>query len=271
MSEQGPFEALRDLTRRLRAECPWDREQTVRTIVPHTIEEAYEVADAALGGQPEKLADELGDLLFQVVFLALLLEEQGDGDLDGIIRGLHDKLVRRHPHVFGDSIADTAGRVRERWEQIKREQEGRDGIFHDVPASLPALLHARKVQRRAAAVGYDWPDLSGPLAKIDEEHRELREAIARAGTVAPECEADPGVFAEVGDLLFTVVNVARALNVDPELALRATSAKFVDRVERAEALAATEGAEWRTLPLDGQERYYERVKAVGSGRREPAP
>jgi nucleoside triphosphate diphosphatase len=136
---------LQELTRRLRRDCPWDREQTARTIVPHTVEEAYEVADAATAEQPAKLLDELGDLLFQVYFLALLLEEQGQGDLESVARAVHAKLVRRHPHVFGDAEARTAARVRQRWETIKSEQEGREGIFHDVPASLPALLGARKV------------------------------------------------------------------------------------------------------------------------------
>jgi MazG family protein len=144
------LERLQLLTERLRRECPWDREQTVRTIVPHTVEEAYEVADAAIEGSPEKLLDELGDLLFQVYFLSLLLAEQGQGDLAEVARTVHDKLVRRHPHVFGETEAATAGRVKENWERIKTEQEGREGVFHDVPEALPALLHARKVQRRAA-------------------------------------------------------------------------------------------------------------------------
>jgi MazG family protein len=251
---------LQELTRRLRRECPWDREQTARTIVPHTVEEAYEVADAARAGAPEKLLDELGDLLFQVYFLALLLEEQGSGDLEQVARAVHEKLVRRHPHVFGDGDARTAGRVRERWEAIKSEQEGREGVFHDVPGSLPALLHARKLQRRAAAAGYDWPDLAGPLAKVREELAELEQAIGRAGAPAPETEPDAGVFHEIGDLLFAVVNVSRRLNVDPELALRATSHRFVERVERAAELAAAAGEDWTELVLEQQDRYYDQAK-----------
>ena len=243
------------------ADCPWDREQTARTIVPHTVEEAYEVADAALAGDPAKLLDELGDLLFQTYFLALLLEEQGEGDLEAVARGVHAKLVRRHPHVFGEAEAATAGRVRERWEAIKTEQEGRSGIFHDVPEALPGLLHARKVQRRAAAVGFDWPDLDGPLAKVREELAEVEQELARAGRPAPETEADPRVFAELGDLLFTVVNLARVVNVDPELALRATTGRFVERVERAEQLAAGEGRVWSDLDLDAQDAWYEQAKA----------
>ena len=254
------LEELQGLTRRLRRDCPWDREQTARTIVPHTVEEAYEVADAAASGDPAKLLDELGDLLFQVYFLAVLLEEQGEGDLEAVARGVHAKLVRRHPHVFGDVEADTAGRVRERWEHVKTEQEGRAGIFHDVPGTLPALLQARKLQRRAVAAGFDWPDLEGPLAKVREELGELEAEMSRTGEPRPETEPDPKVAHEVGDLLFTVVNLARKLNVDPELALRGTNGRFVARVERAEELAAAQGERWSELPLDEQDRYYDQAK-----------
>jgi MazG family protein len=251
---------LQELTVRLRRECPWDREQTERTIVPHTVEEAYEVADAALAGDSEALHGELGDLLFQVYFLALLLQERGEGDLESVARDVHAKLVRRHPHVFGDADARTPGRVRERWEALKTEQEGREGIFHDVPESLPSLLRARKVQRRAAAVGYDWPDMTGPLAKVREELRELEEAVELAGVPSPETEPDAAVAHEIGDLLFTVVNVARRLNVDPELALRGTSRRFTTRVELAAELADAAGDDWRALDLDDQDAYYERAK-----------
>jgi MazG family protein len=253
---------LRELTRRLRAECPWDREQTARTIVPHTVEEAYEVADAALAGDAAKLHDELGDLLFQVYFLSELLEEQGEGDLESVARAVQDKLIRRHPHVFGDAEARTAGRVRERWEAIKTEAEGRSGVFHDVPETLPALLLARKAQRRAASVGYDWPSLDGPSAKVREELDELLAELGRAGRPSPETEPDRKVEAELGDVLFTVVNLARFVNVDPELALRGATARFRERVELAERLAADAGETWSELDLDGQERWYEQAKAA---------
>jgi MazG family protein len=251
---------LQELTRRLRQDCPWDREQTARTIVPHTVEEAYEVADAATTGADGKLLDELGDLLFQVYFLALLLEEKGQGGLEDVARAVHAKLVRRHPHVFGDAEARTAQRVRERWEAIKSEQEGREGVFHDLPASLPALTHARKAQRRAAAVGYDWPDLDGPLDKLREEMRELVDAVSSAPAPKPESEPDQSSFHEIGDVLFTLVNVARRLNVDPELALRASTARFVERVELAERLAGDAGERWTELGLLDQDRYYDQAK-----------
>jgi MazG family protein len=251
---------LQELTERLRRDCPWDREQTERTIVPHTVEEAYEVADAAIARDDAKLADELGDLLFQVYFLALLLREKGEPGLEEIARGVHDKLVRRHPHVFGDAEARTAGRVRERWEQIKTEQEGRTGIFHDVAESLPALLYARKVQRRAAAINFEYPDAAGAIADLDDEVCELKEALASAGEPSPETEPDPHVFEELGDVLFAAVNAARRLNVDPELALRTMTRRFVDRVERAESLAAEEGKRFAELELADQDRYFDRAK-----------
>ena len=256
----GALADLQELAVRLRRECPWDRRQTARTIVPHTVEEAYEVADAALAGDDEKLLDELGDLLFQTVFLALLLEERGTGSLAEVARRIHEKLVRRHPHVFGDVELDSAGAVKRRWEELKAEQEERAGIFHDVPATLPALLHARKVGARAAAVGFDYPDAEAVLGELDDELKELRDALAAAGETAPETEPDPHVFSEVGDVLYAVVNLARKLNVDPELALRATADRFVARVEGAERLAGDDGRGFRALPLEEQDRYFDRAK-----------
>jgi MazG family protein len=252
---------LQTLTERLRRDCPWDREQTAKTIVPHTVEEAYEVADAALRGDDEKLRDELGDLLFQSYFLALLLQERGAGDLEQVARGIHAKLVLRHPHVFGEAEARTAGRVRENWERIKREHEGREGVFHDVPETLPALLYARKVQRRAAAVGFEYPDVAGALGDLEDELRELREELP-AEDPAPETEPDARAAAELGDVLFACVNVARRLNVDPELELRAATKRFRGRVESAEGLAARDGQDWTTLPLGEQDRYFDAAKAT---------
>jgi MazG family protein len=241
---------LQQLTEQLRRECPWDREQTARTIVPHTVEEAYEVADAALADDDVKLVDELGDLLFQVYFLSLLLEERGKGDLAAVARGVHAKLVRRHPHVFGEVEADTAGRVKENWDRIKREQEGREGVFHDVPNSLPGLLYARKVQQRAKSVGFEYPDVAGAVADLDDELRELKDDIE-----SPERRAE-----ELGDVLFAAVNVARKLDVDPELALRRATDRFRTRVETAEKLASSSGENWAELPLEQQDRYFDLAK-----------
>ena len=252
---------LQELAERLRRDCPWDRAQTEATIVPHTVEEAYEVADAALAGDDEKLLDELGDLLFQVSFLSLLLEERGAGDLASVARGIHEKLVRRHTHVFSSPAElRSPGEVKARWETLKADQEGREGIFHHVPETLPSLLYARKVQRRAATVGFDYPGVEGALADLDDELAELREALEQAPQPAAETEPDPHVLEEVGDVLFAAVNVARRLNVDPELALRAMSGRFVARVERAAELAEGEGRSWAELPLAEQDRYFDRAK-----------
>jgi MazG family protein len=241
---------LQSLTERLRRECPWDREQTARTIVPHTVEEAYEVADAALADDDAKLLDELGDLLFQVYFLSLLLSEKGTGDLAAVARNVHAKLVRRHPHVFGEVRADTAGRVKENWDRIKREQEGREGVFHDVAAALPGLLYARKVQQRAKSVGFEYPDVAGAVADLDDELRELKDDLD-----SPERRAE-----ELGDVLFAAVNVARKLDVDPELELRRAADRFRERVETAEKLAASNGENWSELPLERQDSYFDRAK-----------
>ncbi len=261
MSLEQALGDLQELTAQLRRECPWDAEQTARTIVPHTVEEAYEVADAAMADDDAKLVDELGDLLYQTFFLSLLLSERGAGDLETVARNAHDKLVRRHPHVFGDAASPgSPGAVKHRWEELKTVQEGRSGVFHDVPETFPALLYARKVQRRAASTGFAFPDLASTVARLEEELEELRVEIARAGAPEPETEADAKVLDELGDVLFLAVGVAQRLNVDPELALRQTSRKFVRRVEVAAELAATRGDDWATLDKEAQERYYDEAK-----------
>jgi MazG family protein len=251
---------LQQLTEQLRRDCPWDREQTARTIVPHTVEEAYEVADAAERGDDAKLVDELGDLLFQVFFLSLLLEERGQGNLEQVARAVYEKLVRRHPHVFGDAIAESPSDVRRNWEEIKRDVERRAGIFHDVPRNLPSLIYARKIQRRAAAVGFEYPNAAGALQDLDEELAELKEALARIDESSAETEPDPAIAGEAGDVLFSAVNVARRLNVDPEIALRTVSDRFVARVEEAERIAAAEGRRFDELPLADQDGFFDRAK-----------
>jgi XTP/dITP diphosphohydrolase/tetrapyrrole methylase family protein/MazG family protein/ATP diphosphatase len=240
---------LDELTRRLRRECPWDREQDERSIVPHTVEEAYELADAVQAGDDAKLVDELGDVLFQVHFLSLLLEERGAGSLAAVADACVQKLVRRHPHVFGAESASTAGEVVRTWDAVKRTEAGRTpGLFGEVPETLPALLHARKIQRRAASGGFSFPSVADALGAAREELDELQEDGA-------------ALFQEVGDVLFALVSVARMLEVDPELALRASSGRFRGRVEAASELAASEGRAWEELAGEEQLTYYERIRS----------
>jgi MazG family protein len=239
---------LDELTRRLRRECPWDREQDERSIVPHTVEEAYELAAAAQDGDDSKLLDELGDVLFQVHFLALLLEERGAGSLAEVAEHVHAKLVRRHPHIFGEVEVDSAGQVLKNWDAIKKTEEGREpGIFGEVPENLPGPLYARKVQRRAASTGFDFDHV--PYDAVSGELEELEEAKGREEQ-----------FHEVGDVLFAAVNVARKLKVDPELALRAAAERFRDRVAGAEELATASGATWETLSPDEQLQLYAKAR-----------
>jgi MazG family protein len=241
---------LDEITRRLRVECPWDREQDERSIVPHTVEESYELADAAQRGDDPKMVDELGDVLFQVHFLSLLLEERGAGDLARVANEVTDKLIRRHPHVFGDVQAETSTEVRRNWDQIKRGEPGREpGVFGEVPENLPGTLYARKVQRRAASSGFDFPGVEGPLQSARDELDELEAAADREHQ-----------FHELGDVLFAVVNVARKLAVDPELALRAAADRFRARVSAGEELAASEGHRWNDLAPDEQLAYYARAR-----------
>ena len=224
---------LDDVTRRLRVECPWDREQDERSIVPHTVEEAYELADAAHSGDDRKLLDELGDVLFQVHFLSLLMEERGAGDMAAVADHCRTKLIRRHPHVFGEVEVRDAAEVLRNWDDIKRQEEGRGGeLFADVPETLPALLYARKLLRRASAGGHDWPpDGAGPLLRDRAERVAALAEPAGAGSgdpalAAPDRDGRDERFDAVGDLLLAAVAVARELRVDPELALRAASDRF---------------------------------------------
>ena len=225
--------------------CEWDTVQTFATIAPYTIEEAYEVADAIERADMADLKDELGDLLLQVVFHARIAEEAGDFALDDVIAAICDKMERRHPHIFGDS-AEGGHHL---WEQIKaaeRDAKGADSALAGVATGLPALLRAEKLQKRAARTGFDWPDPTGARAKIDEELREV-EAAANA------TERDE----EVGDLLFSVVNWARKLGVDPEAALRAANVKFERRFRAMEAEA---GDAFASLDLDAKEDLWVRAK-----------
>jgi MazG family protein len=246
---------LDEITRRLRRECPWDREQDERTIVPHTLEEAYELADAAHKRDDAKLLDELGDVLFQVHFLALLLEERQAGSLKEVAEHCTEKLIRRHPHVFGEAQANTAAEVLRNWDQIKQTEAGRErGIFGEVPENLPGPLYARKVQRRAASSGFDFPDVQAPIESLQHELAELQ------GAATPDER-----FHEIGDVLFAAVNIARKLRVDPELALRAAAERFRTRVTLAADLAASDAHNWNDLAPAEQLTYYARARLSEEG------
>lgn len=241
---------LLEVMRRLRdpqAGCPWDREQTYRSLVPHTLEEAYEVADAIEQDDLQHLPDELGDLLFQVVFYAQIAQEEGRFDFEDVARGICDKLVRRHPHVFADATIDSAEEQTQAWEEHKRLERDRKvtqpqaGTLEGVSLALPALVRAAKLQRRAARVGFDWPEVEGVFAKVREELAELDTEL--------QAEATPERLAEeLGDLLFSCVNLARHLNVEPETALRTANLKFEQRFRHIEAeLQASGGVEQASL------------------------
>ena len=261
-------EALRQLdetTRHLRRECPWDQEQDERSIVPHTVEEAYELADAAERGDDAKLLDELGDVLFQVHFLSLLLEERGAGGLAEVADHCRAKLIRRHPHVYAEAEVGDAADVLRNWDAIKQTEAGREpGLFGEVPENLPGPLYARKVQRRAASSGFDFPGLDGPLAALREEVEEIA-ALVRRDPDSQRPDARAARFHEIGDVLFAAVNLARKLKVDPELALRAASDRFRGRVATAADLAAASGRNWDDLTPDEQLAHYARARLNEQG------
>jgi ATP diphosphatase len=230
--------------------CEWDVVQTFATIAPYTIEEAYEVADAIARDDMAGLRDELGDLLLQVVFHARIAEEAGQFDFAEVAAGIADKLIARHPHVFGENSADAP---RERlWEDLKqaeRAMRGQSGALDGIALALPALMRAEKLQKRAAQAGFDWPDPEGPAAKVIEELAELASA-----------ETDADRFEEAGDLLFAAVNAVRAFGIAPEEALRAGNAKFERRFRAMEALASQRGQHFAALSLDVQETLWQEVK-----------
>ena len=262
--------SLRHITAILREQCPWDREQRAMDIVSYTIEEVYELTEAIMQERLDDEHDELGDVLFQVYFLTRLLEEEQAGDLGSVAAEIEAKLIRRHAHIFGDDVAETAGDVRGVWERVKREDEGREGVFHSVPSTLPALLLARKVQQRAAAVGFDWEHALEAFPKIAEEYGELAALFEGPLSVSDQghaglSELEQQLRHEFGDLLFATVNVARKTGIDPEIALREACDRFVRRVDSAAELATRDGRQWTTLDLDAQDDYYRRAKSGEGG------
>lgn len=258
--KQTPLQRLRSIMERLRDPengCPWDVAQTFETVAPYTIEEAYEVDDAIRRGDMAELKNELGDLLLQVVFHSRMAEEAGLFDLDDVAAAISDKMVSRHPHVFGDkSYADAEAQTQD-WERLKaaerKEKTGSDGLLDDVPLALPGLKRAQKLQKRAATVGFDWPDAERVLEKVDEELAEVREAIALN-------DADK-IEDEIGDLLFVCTNLARKTKVDGEAALRRANAKFERRFRYIEATLKAQKRDIRETALDEMEVLWVEAKS----------
>lgn len=249
---------LRAIMHRLRAPrgCPWDAEQTHASLVPNLIEETYETVDTIRRGDMEHLREELGDLLLQVIFHSELAEEAGHFNLDDVARGISDKLVRRHPHVFSSSGADTADAVLKQWDEIKRAEKGhqREAYLHGVGKGLSALLRAAKLQKKAAKTGFDWPDASGVLAKIREELDELADAMQNGESTA--------VDEELGDLMFAVVNLARFRGTDPELLMESANRKFEQRFAAMEDRLAGRGTDLASASLDEMERAWQECKSA---------
>jgi nucleoside triphosphate diphosphatase len=260
------FDRLVEIMATLRspAGCPWDRAQDSTSLKPYLLEEAYEVLEALEEGTPHKLKDELGDLLFQVIFHAQLARERGDFDIADILAGTIAKMIRRHPHVFGDLSIETADAQTKAWEEHKENErrakataEGRAAsVLDGVAAGLPALMRALKLQRRAARVGFDWPSAQNVFLKIDEELSEIKSEL----DVSPSPER---LLDEVGDLLFAVVNLARHLEVDPEAALRHANGKFERRFRRVEDQLAAAGRDPADASLDELEALWQRAKTLG--------
>lgn len=256
--------ALLDVMARLRSPdggCPWDLEQNFRTIAPYTVEEAYEVADAIERGDMGALKDELGDLLFQTVFHAQMAKEAGLFSFEDVTDAITDKMIRRHPHVFGDETMRTAQEQTDAWEAQKakeRAEKGADSLLDDVPAGLPGLTRAVKLQKRAARVGFDWTDAKDVLAKIVEETEELNEAM--------ETKDRDHIEEEYGDLLFVLANISRHLDIDPESALRRANEKFIRRFRRIEKTFAARGKSLADASLDEMEEVWNEAKALDKER-----
>lgn len=266
MSFHYTFEDLKYLMTRLRDPqdgCPWDIKQTYRTIVPHTLEEVYEVIDTIEREDYSHLQEELGDLLFQVVFYAQIARDEERFDLDAVIHGLVEKLVYRHPHVFPDgTLKSRAGTravdeetVRGQWDALKADEKSGSGqrVLADVPHALPGLLRARKLQSKAAKVGFDWPSIEGVIDKAHEELDELKEAIRDGNTSEIE--------GELGDLFFVLANIARHTKVDPEQAVRSTNAKFERRFGAVEQGVLNTGRDWSSFTLDELDAFWQQAKS----------
>lgn len=255
-NETDALAELRMVVHRLRAPggCPWDREQTHESLIPHVLEEAYEVADAIRSGDPLQMCEELGDLLLQAVLHAEIASESGAFDLDQMAAGLTQKLIRRHPHVFGESSAETSAAVLEQWDAIKRKEKGHqdEGYLHGVGGGLPGLMRAQKLQKKAARVGFDWPETAPVVGKVREELAEVEEALQAGDMVKVE--------EEIGDLLFSVVNLARKAGVQAEAAMAAANEKFIRRFHAMQSRLESEGRSLEAASLEEMDAAWDEVK-----------
>lgn len=240
--------------------CPWDLQQTLTSLIPYTIEEAYEVAAALTEGDDDAIKDELGDLLFQVVFYTQLTQEEAKFGFDEVAQQTADKLIRRHPHVFGDTTAQSDAEIKAQWEQIKQQERAEKGVDHsvfaEIPDNLPSILLAQKLQKRAATVGFDWHTIAPVIAKIKEEIAEVEAELE-----APDLDQQ-AIEDEIGDVLFAVVNLARHAQVNPEHALRRTNLKFKQRFQAIERRLAERGLTASELSLEELEDEWQQVKRL---------
>jgi len=249
------FEKLTAIMAALRERCPWDREQTPRTLKAYIIEEAYEVLEAIDEKDPVKVKEELGDLLFQIVFQAHIAGEKGQFEMADVLKSISEKMVRRHPHVFGKLKLDTPEEVVDKWqEHKKKEGKLKESVLEGIPLNLPALLRAQKVQKRAARVGFDWERVEDVVRKLEEEIKEFKKAVKRERVNKDEIED------EFGDVLFSLVNIARFAGVDPEEALRKTTARFITRFRHIEKKAKEKGRKLEEMTLKEMDELWEEAK-----------
>ncbi|CAN2041659.1 tetrapyrrole methylase family protein / MazG family protein [Candidatus Magnetomoraceae bacterium gMMP-15] len=253
------FDALKDLIKTLRGKngCPWDRKQSPQSVEIYLIEEVYELIDAIESGRPEHVLEELGDVLFQIFFLGRLYEEMGHFNINDVAQANHEKMVRRHPHVFGDVKADTAEEVRRKWHKIKlteKNHKASKGFLDSVPCKLPALMRASQLTERASRVGFDWPDIKGVLKKLEEELNEFKSAVD---------EKNPDhISSELGDVLFTLVNLARFVKVHPETALTNSINKFIKRFKYIETSLEKQGKNLESASLQEMDALWDMAKKL---------
>jgi MazG family protein len=249
------FKRLLDIMDELRAKCPWDREQTTESIRHLTIEETYELSDAILNGNLEEIKKELGDILLHIVFYAKIGSEQNQYDIESVITQLCEKLIRRHPHIYGEVVANDSDTVKQNWEQIKLKEKGtgKKSVLSGVPISMPGIVKAYRMQEKAAQAGFDWPDKEQVWNKVEEELSEFKEALT------PEHKEE-----ELGDLLFSLINYARFENINPDDALEKTNLKFKKRFEFIEQKAEALGLDLKTVGLEQMDKWWNEAKSVNN-------